>query len=301
MMTNISNLSNQTDDLSLIWVLPQIVTFIQLVITVSTYFLFVIYLFRKWKTLKKSIYLVLLAVSMLNCLLIRLLVNQTSIIVCLMSQTDKFQLLGQTLLDISSIMVAISFFPVYLFLWYRLKHLYSGSTLQHLNTRFLQFLKLIFFNIFVAGDVMLVIDSIYMTHVEISHDNCIKERQKHSLIHWAALVMLFVSHIALTILYLYPLFTENRFKADLKQFGIGNLLKRAAKDQRIIYITTFTNFLCLLSYVTMMIIDEFILPFGTFESIFNMFYDIGTFTNVMTLLISFKKFKKFSIKLVKCK
>jgi len=282
------------------WLFAQVFNTLFIVGTIWNLLAFVTYATRndKWKRgdkkKRQNSNLLLLATLCPFTLLVRLLGTLALILV---GQTGGFDPQGdrmcEVVFDFSIVMFSFSTLPVYTFLWYRQKMLYSQASLKRLNTKTVKFFSNVFVVLlFLGGGSACFVKTIPVAY-QNSNFGCVERtgRKANHLANYITAFTLIISQAILFGLFIHPLRLHGKgAKASLKR-SASVTAKKKKKEERVfqaIKSAFVSSVICVLSDVLAVVTSTVILPKTAPLSLTRTIYDMSLFVNLVSVMFCFE-------------
>ena len=282
------------------WIFAQMFNTLFIIGTLWDLIAFITYATRndKWKRSnkknRKNSNLLTVATLCPCLLIIRLLGTQALILVGeaagLDSQGDR---MCEIVFDFSIVMFSFSTLPVYVFLWYRQKMLYSQASLKKLNTKTVKFFSNLFMVLLFLGGG----SSCFIKTLPVSYQNsnfgCVQRTGKKAnhLANYITAVTLIISQVILFSLFIHPLRLHGKgAKASLKR-SASVAKKRKMKEERVykaIKSAFVSCIICVTSDIVAVVMSTVILPKTTPCTLTRTIYDMSLFVNLVSVLFCFE-------------
>ena len=251
--------------------------------------------FKKWdrktKKKRKVANLLFLAVISPLCLILRVLGTQTLIIVEKFAPLNKVgDFRCEIVMDISLILFMVASLPVYTFLWYRQKMLYSNVSLKHLNTKPVRFMSFLFIFILVVGGLSTAIISTGPNNFRISNVGCIQKRNSSSANYINAAVLI-SCQILLACLFCFPLIKHKQNVSLSRSNSSATQKNKVDSVHKAVKLASISCAICIISDVCVMLLATIAFIEGPL-TLTRSIYDVSLFINILCIIVCIENWKK---------
>ena len=284
-----------------IYTAVQIVTAVLMITSAWAFASFLCYGLRRraWRRRKNktTATLMSLAVCAPVFTLLRLTFTQVLIAVAKLNATTTAH--GELLCTVVSVVhntaYMLSVLPIYVFLWYRQRTLYSKPSLRHLNTRAVNGVSIAVLPLMVAGLLAVNIMFFFIEHhitAEEGYTFRLNAKLGSAPV-YALMATTFSVQVTLFLLFLYPL----RNYAGGNSGG-GSEVRRAKTGKRLkslIRLASLSITACVASdFVAMCATKALQSGMGTNTMLSIMIYDVNLLVNVVSIMFSFENYRQIA-------
>lgn len=281
------------------WVWSQITNLCLMFITVFIFIYLVVTNFKKGnfkrarrnQTAFKLISLVLFTI--LSSLL-TLIVSQVAIIIDRTAAADNCgDLQCDIIMKVSIVSFIISYMFTYIFLWYRMKNLYSQPTIKQIKNKWISFLiGFVLFTILCAALMHMFILLFFVRHYQT--DSGCKQKKVFSIVTYLSYAVKVASNFVLFGLFYYPIRTHGKSMKFIMIYRRENRcsIKRNKRNTNLlnkIRLALRSMILCVISDFITTMVDSEVLPKNSPGIVINAIWDINLLFNIAAIVFTFKK------------
>ena len=284
------------------WVFAQVFNAIFLIGTVWNFFGYISYGVKhnKWRRTsekcKKNFNMLALAALCPFLLILRLLGTEGLILVDATTKNgEKGNKLCEVVFDFSIVMFSVASLPVYIFLWYRQRMLYSQASLKRLNTKKIRFFSNLFIVlIFLGGGSSCFINTIPVSY-KFSEIGCIRRPDggDNVLASYITAATLVTSQAILFALFVHPLRMHRTVTgvnlSTAKQQGKKSTSELMYRKIKSAFVSTV---ICIASDLVALVMYTMVLPKSTPLTLTRSIYDMSLFVNLVSVLTCFEHSKE---------